>query len=166
MSTNVNQIVWGHCGLIILFVVRHPYRLVYCPGDPSAPGHYLNQTAFIVNSTIINSLRPARNYHHFEENIFKCIFLEESFELQITVHITCFSGYDWQACIGWVSGLLPNRRRAITWTNVQWNVIQNEKFLFQGNAFENIICRMAAILWRYHCVIVNNISFHIFNIIK
>ena len=55
------------------------------------------------------------------------------------------------------NGLLPVRRQAITWNQswliinwnpknkLQWNANQNMKFFIQENAFENVVCEMAAI---------------------
>ena len=55
------------------------------------------------------------------------------------------------------NGLSPRRRQAIIWTNagilliktfrnkLQWNCIQKSNIFIQGNAFENVVCEMAAI---------------------
>ena len=62
--------------------------------------------------------------------------------------------------IGSDNGLARGRRQAIIWTNAdlllsgpfgnkfQWNFIENSKLFIQENAFENVVCEMAAILSR------------------
>ena len=62
--------------------------------------------------------------------------------------------------VGSDNGLSPGRRQAIIWTNdgilsigplrnkPQWNINQNSYISIQENAFENIVCEMAAILSR------------------
>ena len=57
--------------------------------------------------------------------------------------------------IGSGNGLSPNRRQAITWINAilllirplgtNFSEIQNTKLFIEGNAFENVVCEMAAI---------------------
>ena len=69
--------------------------------------------------------------------------------------------------IGSDNVLSPGRREAIIWTNdgillirplyiirnkLQWNCNRNSNIFIQDNAFENIVCEMAAILSRPHCV--------------
>ena len=70
--------------------------------------------------------------------------------------------------IGSDNGLSPGRRQAIIWTNatniiklnlrnkLQWNLKRNSYIFIQENAFENVVCEMAAILSRPQCV--NKIS--------
>ena len=51
----------------------------------------------------------------------KCIFLNENDKIPIRILLTFFSGNpsNWQwSSTGSSSGLVPNRRQAITWTNV------------------------------------------------
>ena len=64
--------------------------------------------------------------------------------------------------IGSGNGLSPDRRQAITWTNVylltvrnklQWNLNQNKKLFIHEHASEPIVCEMAAILSRGRWVI-------------
>ena len=62
------------------------------------------------------------------------------------------------------NGLLPGGRQAIIWTNagillirnlrnkLQWNLKQNSCIFIQENAFENVVCEMASILFRPQCV--------------
>ena len=63
--------------------------------------------------------------------------------------------------IGWGKGLTPNRWQIITWTNdvllswdswqqFLWNWNQNVNIFCQGNALENIVCKMATVLFCYH----------------
>ena len=65
--------------------------------------------------------------------------------------------------IGSDNGLSPGRREAIIWTNAEilligplgtnlWNFNPNSYIFFQGNAFETVVCEMAAILSRPQCV--------------
>ena len=62
-----------------------------------------------------------------------------------------------QVSIGSDNGLPPIRRQAIISTNagllsiepqeqLQWNYNQNTEIFIEENAFENIVCEMAAIL--------------------
>ena len=41
----------------------------------------------------------------------------------------------------------------------QWNFIQNSKVFFQGNALENVVCEMTAILSRSQCVKVHEVRY-------
>ena len=59
------------------------------------------------------------------------------------------------------NGLSPRRRQAIIWTNagillirneIQWNFNRNSYVFIQENAFENVVCEMAATLFRPQCV--------------
>ena len=59
------------------------------------------------------------------------------------------------------NGLSPGRRQAIIWTydgilsignKLQWNLNQNSYIFIQENAFEKVVCEMAAILSRPQCV--------------
>ena len=62
--------------------------------------------------------------------------------------------------IGSGNGLLPVRYQTITWTNadffvnwtyrnkLQWNSNQNTTLFINENAFENVVCEMAAILYK------------------
>ena len=67
--------------------------------------------------------------------------------------------------IGSDNGLSPDRRQAIIWTNdgilligplgrnkLQWNLKRNSYIFIQENAFENLVLKMAAILFRPQCV--------------
>ena len=70
------------------------------------------------------------------------------------------------ASVNWINigsgkGLAPIRRQAITWTTVhvlsnglsekknQWNSNKYTKLFIQENAFENVVCEIAAILSRW-----------------
>ena len=70
-------------------------------------------------------------------------------------------------CVGdyWLKNdLPPGRRQAIIWTNaeivviwniknkLQWNFNRNSHIFIQENTFETVVCGMAAILSRPHCV--------------
>ena len=62
--------------------------------------------------------------------------------------------------IGSDNGLSPGRRHAIIWTNdgsmyigtLGTNVSENSYIFIQENAFENVVCKMAVILFRPQCV--------------
>ena len=65
--------------------------------------------------------------------------------------------------IGSDNGLSPGRRQAIIWTNgilligplgtkLQWNLKQNSHIFIHENAFQNIVCEMATILFRPQCI--------------
>ena len=73
--------------------------------------------------------------------------------------------------IGSDNGLSPGRRQAIIWTNAgillfgplgskQWNLNRNWYILSQENAFEIVVCEIAAILSRPQCVSTTWISLH------
>ena len=66
-----------------------------------------------------------------------------------------------KSIIGSDNGLSPIRCQAIIRTNVaillignkfQWNLDNNMKIFIQENAFENGVCKMAAILYQPQCV--------------
>ena len=72
-------------------------------------------------------------------------------------------------CVGYLTiigsdnGLSPGRRQAITWivnwtprNKLQWNVNRNSYIFIQGNPFENVVWKMAAILSRPQCVNVQH----------
>ena len=54
----------------------------------------------------------------------------------------------------------PVRHQAIIWTNVgmllngtfQWNINQNPYNFIKKNAFENVVCKMSAVLFPPQCV--------------
>ena len=51
----------------------------------------------------------------------------------------------------------------VNWTfrnNFHWNFNRNSKLFSQENAFENVVCEMAAILSRPQCVNINDIQYH------
>ena len=56
--------------------------------------------------------------------------------------------------IGSGNGLSPGRRQAIIWTNAGILLIGplGTNFFIQENAFENVVWKMAAILYRPQCV--------------
>ena len=51
-----------------------------------------------------------QNCHHFTDNIFKCIFMNENVCILIEISLKCVP-------IGSDNGLPPNRQQAIIWTN-------------------------------------------------
>ena len=72
--------------------------------------------------------------------------------------------------IGWDNGLPPGRRQAIIWTNAGiWSIgplgtnfnvilIENLNVFIQENALENVVCKMAVILFRGRWVKNDNIA--------
>ena len=64
------------------------------------------------------------------------------------------------------NGLSSGRHQAIIWDIVNWNVVnklqwnlkRNSYIFIQENAFENVVCEMAAILSRPQCVKVCGLS--------
>ena len=67
----------------------------------------------------INTLRPTQNSRHFADNTFKCIFFNDNLNFEWNFTEICSLWFDWQYdSIGSDNGLAPNRRQAITWTNV------------------------------------------------
>ena len=63
-------------------------------------------------NTLFSTLRWRQNGHPFADNIFKCIFLNESLHRLILQ-----SSSEHLTSIGSDNGLAPNRRQAIIWTN-------------------------------------------------
>ena len=73
--------------------------------------------------------------------------------------------------VGSDNGFSPGRRQAIIWTNdgilfirpfgTQWNFNRHLQISNQENAYENVVCEMAAILSQPQCVyVVNCLSAH------
>ena len=51
-------------------------------------GHWgLRKIAHILLTTFFNTLRPRRNGHHFADDIFKCIFLNENISISIKISL-------------------------------------------------------------------------------
>ena len=117
--------------------------------------------------------------HDFNKNIFVHLLLL----LQTVYHLAMFSlsvryqliEAKWhiyasvnKAIIGSDNGLSPGRRQPVIWTNDVILLIgplatnfseilyQNSKLFVQENAFESVVCDMAAILSRPQCVKIYN----------
>ena len=78
---------------------------------------------------------------------------------QLTVAESCIYASVNMVIIGSGNGLVPNRQQAITWTNDDWLYIGalgknsiNTTFIVQENIFQNVVCKMSAILSRPRCV--------------
>ena len=83
----------------------------------TAPGHYLCQTRPIVDSILIKLLRPEQNDRQFVNGGINFVFSIETSEFKTTRHHDVFPRVLMtKVSIGWVKGLVPNRRQAITWT--------------------------------------------------
>ena len=61
---------------------------------------------------MVNSLRPRQHGHHFPDDIFRCIFLNENIWIAINISL----GFVPKGPIGSDNGLAPVRRQAIIWT--------------------------------------------------
>ena len=71
----------------------------------------------------INSSSPGQNGHHFADDIFRCIFVNEKFCISLKCHWSLFLGV--QLTITQHDGLAPNRRQAIISTNgdlIHWRI--------------------------------------------
>ena len=67
----------------------------------------------------LNTLRRRQNGHHFADDIFKCIFLNENvwILIKISVKFVPEDPVNKYYSIGSDNGLAPNRQQAIIWTN-------------------------------------------------
>ena len=71
-------------------------------------------------SVMVNTLRPRQNGRHFPDDIFKCIFLNESIwnSIEISLKFAPKSPINnIPALVGSDNGLALTRRQAIIWTN-------------------------------------------------
>ena len=96
-------------------------------------------------------------------------------ELIIYVYVVYLSGYisvaDWLNNYGrvtpqhspWINGLLHDSAKPLplsvltyhqldTQEHFQWNFNQKSNIFIQGNTFENVVCQVAAILFRRHVI--------------
>ena len=77
-------------------------------------------TYYLLDSLILNTLRPRQNGRPFADEIFECIFLNENTSISINISVK-FVPEDRinniQASVGSDDGLAPTRRQAIIWTN-------------------------------------------------
>ena len=65
----------------------------------------------------LNTLKPRQNGRHFLDDIFKCIFLNESVWISIEISLVPKGPINNKSSIGSDNGLAPTRRQAIFWTN-------------------------------------------------
>ena len=66
----------------------------------------------------LNTLRPRQNGHHFADDIFKCIFLNENVLIAIKISLKFVpKGPEQYSSICSDNGLAPSRRQAIIWIN-------------------------------------------------
>ena len=67
--------------------------------------------------SVFNTLRPRHNGHHFAEDIFKCIFLNENvwIPIKISLNFVPYSPINIYSIIGSDNGLVPARWQAIIW---------------------------------------------------
>ena len=83
----------------------------------TAPGYYLCQTLPIVDSIFIKLLRSEQNDRQFANGSFNLFSRIKTIEFKTTRHHVFPRVLMKKVSIGWVKGLVPNRRHAITWTN-------------------------------------------------
>ena len=72
----------------------------------------------------LNSSPPGQNGHHFVDDIFRCIFVNEKFCISIKISLK-FVPNSHQPSIGLDNGMATNRRHAIIWTNadpIHWRI--------------------------------------------
>ena len=74
----------------------------------------------------LNSSLPVQNGGHFADDIFRCIFVNESFVFWFQFHWSLFQKSNWQCLIiGLDSGLVPNRLQGVIWTTfepIHWRI--------------------------------------------
>ena len=71
-----------------------------------------------VQGVKVNTLRLRQNGHHFSEDTFKCIFLNENIWILLNISLKFVPKANWQhSSIGSNNGLASSRRQAIVWTN-------------------------------------------------
>ena len=95
-------------------VISSHYRLGYAYSDMNHTTHqkYRVQT--------INTLRPRQNGHHFADDIFKCISLNENVWIWITISLKFVPKgqiNNFPTLVQTINGLVFSRRQAIIWTN-------------------------------------------------
>ena len=74
---------------------------------------------WLVKYSPINTLRPTQNGRHFVDDFFKDIFLNENFGIpnNISLNYVPQGLVDNTSSLGSDNGLVPNRWRAIIWTD-------------------------------------------------
>ena len=134
--------------------------------------HYLNQWLFTVNWTL-NTLRPRQNGRHFPDDIFKWIFLNENVWISINISMKFVPRGPINNILTLVQ-IMAWRRPGdkplsepmmvrlpthICVTRPQWvknnlhrKFKQNGNIFIHENAFENVICKMTAILFKHQWV--------------
>ena len=67
----------------------------------------------------VNTLRPRQHGHHFPDDIFRCIFLNENIWIAINISLSIVpkGPIDNIPAFGSNNGLAPVRQQAIIWTN-------------------------------------------------
>ena len=106
----------GHRDKLLLFsktFCRHLLSLV-------APEISSWQLPVPVTNVFVNTLGPRQNGRHIPDDIFKCIFLNESIWISIEISLKFVPKgpiYNIYSSIGSDNGLAPARRQAIIWTN-------------------------------------------------
>ena len=95
---------------------------------------------------------PWTNGHHFANDIFKCIFVNEKFCILIKISLTFVPKWsNWQSSsIGLDNGLAPNRRQAIIWTNadpINWRIYATLKGGELTHMFIVSVCLSLSTVW-------------------
>ena len=75
---------------------------------------------FLIHALLsVNSSPPGQNGRHFADDIFRCIWVNESFVFWLKFHWGLLLWAQFTIpIIGLDNGLTPNRRQVIIWTNV------------------------------------------------
>ena len=76
-------------------------------------------TLYIIVFIQVNTLRPRQNGHHFADDIFKCIFLNENVWILIKISLKFVpkGPINNIPSLVQIMVLAPSRRQAIIWTN-------------------------------------------------
>ena len=147
-------------------------KLIIIGSTWSAPSHYLNQFWNIVNLNLrselqwnLNTLRPRKHGHHFADDTFNRIFVNENVRIPIKYSLKCVPKgpiNNIPALVQIMAWRRPGDKPLsepvmvsllthICVTRPQW-VKWNSYIFIQENAFENVLCKMAAILSPPQCV--------------
>ena len=114
-------------------------------------------------NTFINGLweKCCISYHDYIENVleYACIYqlIEAKWRMHASVDQTIMGSND-----GFVAWSAPSHYLNQRWyivnlalgIKLQWNVDGNPNIFFQENAFENVVCEMAAILSRPQYILI------------
>ena len=82
-----------------------------------------------LNTSNVNSSPPGQNGHHFADDTFGCIFVNEKFCILISISLKFVpkDSIDKNLNTGLDNGVTPNWRQAIIWTNadlIHWRIYE------------------------------------------